>query len=144
MGYPDRPSYPREFEGGLERELGGSGGIRVTKSDPIAALYLLLKWHYRLAHLETKILDFRNKRRLQLCDASDDPLQGKGNWKDVGIVKLRQFECQKPIRNRRMVPITRFANAHMTSSSLLLSSKKLPRRNMLTRQPFYAHAMYEM
>lgn len=27
--YPDRPSYPREFDGGLERELGGSGAVRV-------------------------------------------------------------------------------------------------------------------
>ena len=28
MGYSDRVSYPREFEGGLERELGGAGAIR--------------------------------------------------------------------------------------------------------------------
>ncbi len=28
--YPDRPSYPREFEGGLERELGGAGALRVS------------------------------------------------------------------------------------------------------------------
>ncbi|KAK4129932.1 NADH:ubiquinone oxidoreductase 20.1kD subunit [Trichocladium antarcticum] len=28
LTYPDRVSYPREFEGGLERELGGAGGIR--------------------------------------------------------------------------------------------------------------------
>lgn len=27
--YPDKPSFPREFEGGLERELGGPGAIRV-------------------------------------------------------------------------------------------------------------------
>ena len=30
MTYPDRVSYPREFEGGLERELGGAGGIRAS------------------------------------------------------------------------------------------------------------------
>lgn len=29
MTYPDRVSFPREFEGGLERELGGSGAPRV-------------------------------------------------------------------------------------------------------------------
>lgn len=29
LSYPDRPSYPREFEGGLERELGGPGATRV-------------------------------------------------------------------------------------------------------------------
>ena len=29
MNYPDKPSYPREFEGGLERELGGPGAVRV-------------------------------------------------------------------------------------------------------------------
>jgi hypothetical protein len=28
--YPDKPSYPREFEGGLERELGGKGATRVS------------------------------------------------------------------------------------------------------------------
>ncbi|AEO67913.1 uncharacterized protein THITE_2117090 [Thermothielavioides terrestris NRRL 8126] len=28
LTYPDRASYPREFEGGLERELGGPGGVR--------------------------------------------------------------------------------------------------------------------
>lgn len=27
--YPDRPSAPREYEGGLEAELGGSGAVRV-------------------------------------------------------------------------------------------------------------------
>lgn len=30
LTYPDRPSYPREFEAGLERELGGSGATRVS------------------------------------------------------------------------------------------------------------------
>ncbi|KAK4152394.1 hypothetical protein C8A00DRAFT_16279, partial [Chaetomidium leptoderma] len=29
LTYPDRPSYPREFEGGLERELGGAGAARM-------------------------------------------------------------------------------------------------------------------
>ncbi|KAJ6445217.1 NADH dehydrogenase (ubiquinone)-like protein [Purpureocillium lavendulum] len=29
MNYPDKPSYPREFEGGLERELGGPGAVRL-------------------------------------------------------------------------------------------------------------------
>ncbi|KAL2165603.1 hypothetical protein VTG60DRAFT_4256 [Thermothelomyces hinnuleus] len=28
LTYPDRVSYPREFEGGLERELGGPGAVR--------------------------------------------------------------------------------------------------------------------
>lgn len=28
--YPDRPAYPREFEGGLEKELGGAGALRVS------------------------------------------------------------------------------------------------------------------
>jgi len=28
MTYPDRPSYPKEYEGGLERELGGPGAVR--------------------------------------------------------------------------------------------------------------------
>jgi NADH dehydrogenase (ubiquinone) 1 beta subcomplex subunit 8 len=28
--YPDMPAYPREFPGGLERELGGAGAVRVS------------------------------------------------------------------------------------------------------------------
>jgi NADH dehydrogenase (ubiquinone) 1 beta subcomplex subunit 8 len=28
--YPDKPSAPREFEGGLEKELGGPGALRVS------------------------------------------------------------------------------------------------------------------
>jgi NADH dehydrogenase (ubiquinone) 1 beta subcomplex subunit 8 len=30
MTYPDKPSAPREFEGGLERELGGPNALRVS------------------------------------------------------------------------------------------------------------------
>ena len=29
IGHPDRPTVPREFEGGLQRELGGPGAVRV-------------------------------------------------------------------------------------------------------------------
>lgn len=29
LNYPDKPTFPREFEGGLERELGGPGAVRV-------------------------------------------------------------------------------------------------------------------
>jgi NADH dehydrogenase (ubiquinone) 1 beta subcomplex subunit 8 len=32
ISYPDKRSYPREFEGGLEKELGGAGAIRVSAS----------------------------------------------------------------------------------------------------------------
>lgn len=32
--YPDRPSYPREYEGGLEKELGGPGALRVSRVSP--------------------------------------------------------------------------------------------------------------
>jgi hypothetical protein len=34
INYPDRVSYPREFEGGLERELGGPGALRVRLDSP--------------------------------------------------------------------------------------------------------------
>jgi len=34
--YPDRVSYPREFEGGLEKELGGAGAIRARTTDDAA------------------------------------------------------------------------------------------------------------
>lgn len=29
LNYPDMVAYPREFEGGLQRELGGPGAVRV-------------------------------------------------------------------------------------------------------------------
>jgi NADH dehydrogenase (ubiquinone) 1 beta subcomplex subunit 8 len=35
LTYPDRVSYPREFEGGLERELGGAGGIRASRTPAV-------------------------------------------------------------------------------------------------------------
>ncbi|KAG5951101.1 hypothetical protein E4U53_003775 [Claviceps sorghi] len=31
LKYPDQPTYPREFEGGLERELGGPGAVRARQ-----------------------------------------------------------------------------------------------------------------
>jgi NADH dehydrogenase (ubiquinone) 1 beta subcomplex subunit 8 len=31
LTYADRKSYPREFEDGLERELGGAGAMRVSR-----------------------------------------------------------------------------------------------------------------
>ena len=36
FSYPDLKSYPREFEGGLERELGGSGAWRVSPYGGVA------------------------------------------------------------------------------------------------------------
>merc|ERR1712224_474147 len=32
MNYPDKVAYPREFEAGLERELGGPGAVRARKA----------------------------------------------------------------------------------------------------------------
>ncbi|VUC24765.1 unnamed protein product [Clonostachys rosea] len=32
LNYPDRIAYPREFENGLERELGGPGAVRARKA----------------------------------------------------------------------------------------------------------------
>jgi NADH dehydrogenase (ubiquinone) 1 beta subcomplex subunit 8 len=31
MVYPDRPAVPKEYEGGLDRELGGMGAVRAFK-----------------------------------------------------------------------------------------------------------------
>ena len=33
--YPDKKAYPREFENGIERELGGPGAVRVSNSAPV-------------------------------------------------------------------------------------------------------------
>lgn len=34
LNYPDMVAYPREFENGLQRELGGPGAVRVGDSWP--------------------------------------------------------------------------------------------------------------
>jgi NADH dehydrogenase (ubiquinone) 1 beta subcomplex subunit 8 len=36
MYYPDTPAAPREFEDGLERELGGPGALRVSIPSPLS------------------------------------------------------------------------------------------------------------
>ena len=38
VSYPDRPSYPREFEDGLQKELGGAGALRVRMSASLRIL----------------------------------------------------------------------------------------------------------
>ncbi|KAF7561416.1 hypothetical protein G7046_g2725 [Stylonectria norvegica] len=40
LNYPDRPAYPREFEGGLERELGGIGARRARMDSDEAPPHL--------------------------------------------------------------------------------------------------------
>jgi NADH dehydrogenase (ubiquinone) 1 beta subcomplex subunit 8 len=47
LTYPDRVSYPREFEGGLERELGGPGAVRVSPTLGIPPRSKLLNQPYR-------------------------------------------------------------------------------------------------
>ena len=39
--YPDRPSYPREFEGGLEKELGGPSAVRVGRTGTTFSRFLV-------------------------------------------------------------------------------------------------------
>lgn len=38
LNYPDKQSYPKEFEGGLERELGGPGAVRVGRLAQVSQL----------------------------------------------------------------------------------------------------------
>jgi len=45
LTYPDLPTVPREFEGGLERELGGAGTVRVRSQ------------HYPLSDVSSNRLD---------------------------------------------------------------------------------------
>jgi NADH dehydrogenase (ubiquinone) 1 beta subcomplex subunit 8 len=37
LTYPDRPSYPRTWDDGLEQELGGPSALLVCPQDPAAA-----------------------------------------------------------------------------------------------------------
>lgn len=34
--YPDRPSAPKEYTNGLEKELGGAGALRVSRSHEVS------------------------------------------------------------------------------------------------------------
>lgn len=40
LTYPDIPAYPREFEAGLDRELGGAGAIRVSAGSHCIAVII--------------------------------------------------------------------------------------------------------
>lgn len=64
MVYPDKPSAPREFEGGLESELGGPNAVRVSCEFDDAAGIILLKnradCRYRRELLEMH-------REMELC-----------------------------------------------------------------------------
>jgi len=51
--YPDRPSAPRTFEGGLEAELGGPGAPRVRLLNPLALTFANIP---RLSRKVTKSL----------------------------------------------------------------------------------------
>lgn len=54
LNYPDMPAYPREFEGGLERELGGPGAVRVSRLSGQKGCWLLtglrLEWRVMRIH----------------------------------------------------------------------------------------------
>ena len=49
MNYPDKQSAPREFEGGLEAELGGPGAVRVSGIAPIYSELSLILEQARMA-----------------------------------------------------------------------------------------------
>lgn len=44
--YPDKPSAPRRFEGGLEKELGGPNAVRVSLRPDSASTMLISRRHY--------------------------------------------------------------------------------------------------
>lgn len=55
LTYPDRVSYPREFEGGLERELGGRGAVRASQAPElhlgrVANQQFRLEWRVMRTH----------------------------------------------------------------------------------------------
>jgi NADH dehydrogenase (ubiquinone) 1 beta subcomplex subunit 8 len=57
LTYPDRVSYPREFEGGLERELGGAGALRASRT-PGSDVSELLTVQCRLERRATRTLKY--------------------------------------------------------------------------------------
>lgn len=68
LNYPDRPSYPREFEGGLERELGGPGAVRVIMLNrPSKCCRLMLTWFPRRAKRVMRTLENTYYSIFPLC-----------------------------------------------------------------------------
>lgn len=48
LNYPDKAAFPREFEGGLERELGGPSAVRVRLPRHILSDMLLIQIQARM------------------------------------------------------------------------------------------------
>lgn len=71
LNYPDRPAYPRSFEGGLERELGGPGATRVSGHQSVDIRRLTINrlvWR-AMRILELKCLSVHKKNGMNRSSA---------------------------------------------------------------------------
>lgn len=60
--YPDKPSYPREFPGGLEKELGGPKAMTVRyfihRAEVAAPMLMLFRHENRVIHYTSRAIEF--------------------------------------------------------------------------------------
>jgi len=106
--YPDRVSYPREFEGGLEKELGGAGAIRVrraTQGEPWRRA--LLTGAFRRERPTMRPRRFRCQKRLYISYSSPTIRLGVGlqpNGEFLGLLSvnyagsLLQMHCHFAVK----------------------------------------------
>jgi hypothetical protein len=59
---PDYPVFPKEYEGGLDRELGGMGAVRVSPARTLMIIGLTSRRHSR------RVTRWRQRRRSLRCD----------------------------------------------------------------------------
>lgn len=80
LTYPDTPAFPREFEGGLEKELGGSGATRVSGVTDEDAL------------LMTMIADEHHRQERRTTQSHSRP---RWMWTKRGLYSYRRYNGSK-------------------------------------------------
>ncbi|KAK3292002.1 NADH dehydrogenase-like protein [Chaetomium fimeti] len=88
LTYSDRTSYPREFEGGLERELGGAGAARMEgDEDPLLSCLLSLAYCFSslgaTLHSHRAILTHVTPLK---CPIRPTPSVGRMRYEDWDII----------------------------------------------------------
>lgn len=82
LTYPDTPAFPREFEGGLEKELGGSGATRVSGVTDKDAHALLT----------TMITDEHHRQERRTTQSRSRP---RWMWTERGLYSYRRYNRSK-------------------------------------------------
>lgn len=91
LSYPDRPSYPRDFEGGLEKELGGKGAIRVSLDNAVnVPIELIADSDGRR---EWRAIPTRREARSGLCTYTRDTQIQSYFWSRRSACEVEDHRC---------------------------------------------------